>query len=61
MLPIPEPFITSELDFHRERLREDFAAAELRRRNRAARRRARHHGMPRGILRRELSPTDGVG
>ncbi len=52
MLPIPEPFIQSELDFHRERITEHFAAAELRRRSRLARRRdrknrvakrARHH------------------
>ncbi|MEP6762245.1 MAG: hypothetical protein ABJA93_12890 [Sporichthyaceae bacterium] len=41
MLPIPEPFIQSELDFHRERITEHFAAAELRRRNRVARRRDR--------------------
>jgi hypothetical protein len=41
-----EPFIASELDFHRERITEDFAAAELRRRNRVARRQKRqqlHH------------------
>jgi hypothetical protein len=37
-LDIPQPFIASELDFHRARITEDFAAAELRRRNRVERR-----------------------
>ena len=41
MINLAEPFIASELDFHRERITQDFAAAELSRRRRVARRQRR--------------------
>ncbi len=40
-LDIPAPFITSELDFHRQRIADEVATAELRRRHRVARRERR--------------------
>jgi hypothetical protein len=55
MLPIPEPFIQSELDFHRERITEDFANAELRRRNRVARRRDRKNRAARHSRRHHVA------
>ena len=37
-LEIPHPYISSELDFHRQKLTEEYAEAELRRRTKVARR-----------------------
>ncbi len=55
-LQIPQPFIASELDFHRERITEELAEAELRRRVKAARRERRQrlassHGQRRNAPR----------
>jgi hypothetical protein len=52
----PYPYLASELDFHRERITEEFAEAELRRRVKAARRarrleRARRQGQRRNAPR----------
>lgn len=45
MMPIPGPIMTAELDYHRERIAVDFAAANMRRRYRSTRRAARRrHG-----------------
>jgi hypothetical protein len=55
-MQLPHPYIASELDFHRERLTEDYAEAELRRRTKVDRRarrqdRARRHGQRRNAPR----------
>ncbi len=41
MMPTPGPFIEAELDYRREHIAKDFAAANMRRRFRTARRDAR--------------------
>lgn len=55
-MQITQPFIASELDFHRERITEELAAAELHRRIKAARRErrqqlAKSHGQRRNAPR----------
>lgn len=60
MLHIPEAFIASELDFHRERITEHFAAAELRRRDRISRRERRQRLAASHGLRRNAPRTAGA-
>lgn len=55
-LQMPQPFIASELDFHRARLTDELAEAELRRRAKVARRErrqrlAKSHGQRRNAPR----------
>ena len=56
LVQVTDPYFASELDFHRERITEEYAEAELRRRDKAARRarrldRARRHGQRRNAPR----------
>jgi hypothetical protein len=54
---IDTPFIQSELDFHQERVSQELAAAEMRRRNRVARRLVRQQTAKRHGQRRNAPRT----
>ncbi len=56
-LDIPAPFIASELDFHRQRIAEEVANAELRRRYRLARRERRQELAAKRSQRRNAPRT----
>jgi hypothetical protein len=55
VIQIAEPFIASELDFHRQKVAEEFAAAELRRRRQVSRREKRQQ-LHRSRAQRRNSP-----
>ncbi|MBA3233164.1 MAG: hypothetical protein H0T17_04330 [Propionibacteriales bacterium] len=60
MIPIPGPVIASELEYRRERIAADFAAAALRRRSRIARREARQSHADDGAHRRRTRRFAGA-
>ena len=56
-LQIPQAYITSELDFHRDRFIEEHASAEMSRRAKIARRQKRQQTHRRQSLRRNSPRT----